>query len=671
MLYRAKLCKSKAREPPLSDFKTFADAVSHRLSAIQKNATEFFVVDVPDLFEDYLNAFPEGTNPIFRERTEHDCNTCKHFVRNLGKVVTIQAGKINTVWDLKDLPCPYDIIAKTLNEKVQAAAIVSVFRTSYDTYGHAKNADNHDAHITWHHFHGKAPRQCVTRDPGSEKSKAESKAAVLRRGLDEIRQDDLDAVLDLIKQNAIYRGREFEKSVQDFKKLQKQYIKEGRKQTFAWEHLSAPASTFRNSVIGTLLTDLASGDDIETAVKKFEAKVAPANYKRPTALITPRMIEDAVAKLRDLDLEEAIDRRLATFEDLSVNDVLFVDNTVASKMKDSLTDTLLSSSSVKKTRKASGNPIEISINDFVKAQHKSVDLILNTEHLGNFVTITAPSRNNVKNLFKWANNFAWSYDGEVTDSIKQRVAKAGGNIHNAKLRVSLAWFNYDDLDIHAYTPNGNHIYYGNKQGVLDVDMNAGGRQSREPVENLSWTSLQDGKYRIEVNQFSKRESVDVGFKLQVEADGVTHDFQYTTAVTGSINALELIVSDGKLIEIKAGKGIKGGGEVVIEKWGVMTNTPTKVQTILLSPNHWENAGGIGNKHWFFVLEGCKTDEPVRGIYNEFLVGNLEPHRKVFEVLGSKTKCQPSEKQLSGVGFSETINASVNAIADGRPYKITF
>ena len=65
------------------------------------------------------------------------------------------------------------------------------------------------------------------------------------------------------------------------------------------------------------------------------------------------------------------------------------------------------------------------------------------------------------------------------------------------------------------------------------------------------------------------------------------------------------------------------------------------------------------------------EEPVRGIYNEFLTGALEPHRKVFEVLGNRTKCQPSDKQLSGVGFSETVPASVNAIADGRPYTIVF
>lgn len=30
---------------------------------------------------------PAGTNPIFRERTEHDCSCCRNFVKNLGNVV--------------------------------------------------------------------------------------------------------------------------------------------------------------------------------------------------------------------------------------------------------------------------------------------------------------------------------------------------------------------------------------------------------------------------------------------------------------------------------------------------------------------------------------------------------------------------------------------------------
>jgi hypothetical protein len=110
---------------------------------------------------------------------------------------------------------------------------------------------------------------------------------------------------------------------------------------------------------------------------------------------------------------------------------------------------------------------------------------------------------------------------------------------------------------------------------------------------------------------------------------------------------------------------------VTDKWGVKTNTPVPVDTILLSPNHWENSNKEGNLHWFFILKDCLNPDPTRGIYNEFLRSSLEKHRKVFEILASKTKCPYSDRQLSGVGFSATQKASVQVLADSRPYEIQF
>jgi hypothetical protein len=91
-------------------------------------------------------------------------------------------------------------------------------------------------------------------------------------------------------------------------------------------------------------------------------------------------------------------------------------------------------------------------------------------------------------------------------------------------------------------------------------------------------------------------------------------------------------------------------------WALKTETFIKVNAVTLSPNYWgENA--VGNKHTFFVLDGAKNDELTRGFYNEFLHPRLEPHRKVFEVIADKTKCQPTEGQLSGLGFSSTKKES--------------
>ena len=93
-----------------------------------------------------------------------------------------------------------------------------------------------------------------------------------------------------------------------------------------------------------------------------------------------------------------------------------------------------------------------------------------------------------------------------------------------------------------------------------------------------------------------------------------------------------------------------------------------------SPNHWDG-NQDGNKHWFFILDGCKNDLPTRGIYNEFLRGDLTEHRKVFEVLGDKTKCPVVDEQLSGIGFSSTRNdvATIAVIRDSRRklYEVTF
>ena len=105
-------------------------------------------------------------------------------------------------------------------------------------------------------------------------------------------------------------------------------------------------------------------------------------------------------------------------------------------------------------------------------------------------------------------------------------------------------------------------------------------------------------------------------------------------------------------------------------WGIHTESFVDVKTIMLSPNHWGDSA-TGNKHYFFVLDGCHTDEDMRGIYNEFLRGDLDQHRRVFEVLGSKTKCSQDSDGMSGLGFSSTRSDEVIVRCDGRLFNVKF
>jgi len=110
-------------------FKTFATKVARRYTELAKG--ELYTVDVVDLFASYLAAFPEGTNPMFRVRTEHDGNYDKQFVRRLGVVVRINDDlSRSTIWgDMGDMPFPYNIVAGRLDEIVKQAPITGLFRT--------------------------------------------------------------------------------------------------------------------------------------------------------------------------------------------------------------------------------------------------------------------------------------------------------------------------------------------------------------------------------------------------------------------------------------------------------------------------------------------------------------------------------------------------------------
>ncbi len=299
---------------------------------------------------------------------------------------------------------------------------------------------------------------------------------------------------------------------------------------------------------------------------------------------------------------------------------------------------------------------------------QAMEVFFSGQHLGNLMVLTAPVNPGHPRLFRWGNDFAWSYGGNIADSIKERVKKAGGKVEGV-LRVSLSWFNYDDLDLHVYEPVSrgvrggmyDHIYFGNRRGwtggELDVDMNAGRGTTREPVENVVWSSAPpDGMYRIVVNNFSFRESSNPGFVIEVESAGRLTHYSYNKQVRHQedIGVVTLFVKNGIVERVEPGNPGITSSNISQEKWGLTTEKYVKVNAVMLSPNYWGDGPGVGNKHTFFVLDGCKTDEEMRGFYNEFLHARLEPHRKVFEVIADKTKCRPTDGHLAGLGFSSTL-----------------
>jgi hypothetical protein len=652
----------------VGDFQRFVADVDGRLSEMSKG--ELYVVgdglDRDSLWLTFLESFPAGTNPRFRERSEYDCSTCRGFVKNFGDVVEIHDGQIRTVWSGVSASDPvFSVVAAALDEFVGTLPLSGIFRSTEAQYGTRTTRTLRDGQVeVWRHLHGRVEKRHRTTDAGAARGAFDAAVQVFQRGLAELTQHALGTVADLIDDNALYRGTEHRQAVTEFRSLQNRWAQAPDRRAFVFANAMNPAARLRNTVIGTLVQDLCAGVDLEHAVRSFETKVAPQNYQRPTALITPAMVKAAMKTIDELGIEESLQRRFARLSDVSVTNVLWVDNDTQSRMKDGIEGLLMQAatrSSAVRLRDA--KPVETPVATFMKdilPGAATIDLWVATSHEPHFVSLTTGRHPAAPRLFRWDNDFAWSYGGNLTDSIKEKVKRAGGNV-TGKLRVSLSWFNHDDLDLHVFEPNGTHIWYQDKRNKLDVDMNAGGAFSREPVENVTWVrDIPDGEYRIEVNQFNKRESTGVGFVIETENNGRIQHYRHEGAVghKETVEVGRMTVAGEVITAFRPGEDMRPGNAGK-DLWGITTEQFVPVSTIMYSPNHFDD-NEVGNRHYFFMLKGCVNDQPTRGIYNEFLRADLQPHRKVFEVLGDRTKCEPSPDQLSGLGFSSTVRSSVVA-----------
>jgi hypothetical protein len=669
----------------MMDFKEFAKAISVQFEKMSKTGLYRSSITKDAIWDLYLASFPEGTNPINKTRTEYDCRSCRSFMRAAGTIVTIVDNKLVTLWDI-EIGGEYQIVCNALSEAIKKLPIDNIYLNTEATAGVRKNYQLLAGALTieWNHFFITLPKENVRKeiDIGPQLSVSRSTKDVFFRGLNELTIEACNTVLELIAQNSLYRGSEFNPIVQSFSilKLQFDKLSNEKKELFAWQKVkeSYAVTRIRSSAIGTLLIDLSEGKDLDVAVRSFESVVAPSNYKRPTALVTKAMIQKAQEKIEELGFGQSLYRRFANINDITINNILFANRTAKKQMN--VFDEL--ASKVPENFKTLDRIEEVSIETFLSQilpKASSIEVMLENQHVPNLVSLIAPEDPTSKGMFKWPNKFSWSYNGGLTDSMKEKVKAAGGKV-DGYIRCSLSWFNYDDLDLAMYEPNSHRIYFGDKlssvtRGQLDVDMNAGRGMSKTPVENIVYpdkSRVMEGKYKLVVNQFSQRSKEDVGFEAEIECDGVVHHFSWPKALatreTVTVAKFYYSKKDGLTISesIPSSKNSKN-------VWNVATNVFHKVNVVMLSPNFWDGLE-IGNKHYFFMLENCLAEGQARGFYNEFFIPELNEHRKVFEMVGAKMKTEESDKQLSGIGFSSTQRNSVLCRVKGtfnRIVKIVF
>lgn len=201
------------------DFMKFKHAVTAQFERIQQGQLYRKSVSGDELWATYLGSFPEGTNPIYRERTEHDCSCCKQFIRTVGNVVGIIDGSIVSIWDVV-LDDEYQVVANALSALVKSKPIDSVFLHYERSAGTNKNfEDTINGVKTWNHFHVNIKSKFVIdkHSIGTKLGELNTSREMLARAGNSqyfekivVRADDfIDLVIIVIKANELYADNDF------------------------------------------------------------------------------------------------------------------------------------------------------------------------------------------------------------------------------------------------------------------------------------------------------------------------------------------------------------------------------------------------------------------------------------------------------------------------------
>lgn len=650
-----------------------------------------------ELWSKYLEGFQP--DPVFRDpnSSEHNCNMCKHFITHYGNIVSLNDD--NTFTSIFDFEMPqlakeeYEKSILAMRELIRKSEVDNLFvvtrdsiaRSNYDAcpisnYQHlglSKNVKRYTKEeadkfgvvkpnqiVVFDHMYLAIPAVYIknTHDSiATITTKEKAKKDSLEKSLNEFTVETIELVIDLIEQQSILNGESQLEKLRAFSELSKKYsqIPEEQRNVWLWKQIQTfQYCHIRGEVIGTLLTDIQSGVDIAEACRAWNKKVDPANYMKAQAPITKTQIKNAQEFTEQNGYTESFTRRCATMADIEASEILHIHNGEVKPV--SIFDAV-------KTTETSINPDrfkglkEISIEAFMQEilpNCTSLEAYFNNKHKNNLVTLITANDKDSKPIFKWKNNFSWTYTGNLAGkSLIAKAVKNAGGFVDAPFRFSIMW-NEDgrsivDLDAHVVEPDGTEISYCAKRsrktlGQLDVDMI---RPRSVGVENIYWedmSKLIDGRYRFFVHNFDSGNTT--GVKAEIAIDGNVYTYQVNENFRGEKDIAYITIKNGHMVSVE--HRVPVVDSVGDKVYNITTGQFHQVNLVCLSPNYWGD--NVGNKHYFFFLEGCKSPEKLRGFHNEFLNSDLTPHRKVLDVLAHTMQVESTDGQLSGLGFNSTI-----------------
>lgn len=197
-------------------FTQFRDLMAAHFKQMTKDVPRLYTVDVEkdEMWNMYLDSFAPEDNTIFRERREHDCSCCRQFIKAIGNAVAIKDGVITTIWDFEAPNSAYEPVLKKMSEYIKAHPVTEVFLSKFNDAGTwcSRESLPDGRVLTFDHLFVSLPQRFVFNGRGTIPEAIGNQRDirnVFKRSLEEISLESVDTVLELIRSNTLYRGKEW------------------------------------------------------------------------------------------------------------------------------------------------------------------------------------------------------------------------------------------------------------------------------------------------------------------------------------------------------------------------------------------------------------------------------------------------------------------------------
>lgn len=290
------------------DYQQFEDLIRSRVVAADQ---PLFATNAEGLFDVYLAHLREG------EQQHYRCHACRRFLDKYGGLVTISEDGITetVLWSPVGVPAFFWDANHALYATVERAKVTGVFYDPSPTWGTPKTGD-------WTHLSG-TPKKVFTHALQTASQAAAEKTQdyiMLKTALSEIPPEAVVQAVRVLEADAVDRSEKTLGVAKWFLALHAGVA--GRKgplrDNIVWRAVAtAPPGWchIRSTMISTLLDDVIAGLPFESIKARWNEKMHPLQYQRPTTL-KEGAVKAANEAVEKLGTAGALARRFARQSDI-------------------------------------------------------------------------------------------------------------------------------------------------------------------------------------------------------------------------------------------------------------------------------------------------------------------------------------------------------------------